>query len=95
MQGQSVQRMLPHELMIKLKESVLRFCDCTNIWVIVEGADNRLHCYRTADEGHSRHAIFRDFTQPKSVSTGLLVIEEQATEHYFSRLCRIFIVKSD
>ena len=40
------------------KESALRLSDCTELCVIVEGADDCLHCYWTAKAGHSRHAIF-------------------------------------
>ena len=36
-------------------ESALRFSDCPDICLIVEGADNCLHCYSAVEAGHSRH----------------------------------------
>ena len=35
------------------EESALRFSDCTETSVIVEGADACLHCYWTVEAGHS------------------------------------------
>ena len=61
------------ELVTKPEENYLKFSDCTKICVIVEGADNYLHCYWTAEEGLLRHAFFHDFTEPKYLSTGLLM----------------------
>ena len=38
----------------KPKEIALRFSDCSEICSIVRDVD-RVHCYRTAEAGHSRH----------------------------------------
>ena len=48
-------------------ESALRFSDCIEISVIVEWADNCLPYDHVSEEGHSKNAIFRDFTKPKSL----------------------------
>ena len=46
----------------KPKESAMRFCDCTEIFVILDRDDNFLCCCWTADMGHSRHLVLSDFT---------------------------------
>ena len=66
-------------LLTKPEASALRFGDCTEVWVIVGGADDCLHSYWTAEAGHSTHAVFCHFTQPKSLTSGLPL-----THIYFS-----------
>ena len=42
----------------KPEESTLRFSDCTEICMTVEGTDTCLHRYGTAEAGNFRHTIF-------------------------------------
>ena len=46
----------------KPEKSTLRFSDCTEICVIVEGADNCTQTYWKDEADHSDMTFFRDFT---------------------------------
>ena len=46
-----------HKYINKPEESALRFCDCTDISLIVELPNDGLPCHQTAEVDHFRHAI--------------------------------------
>ena len=65
--------------MFKPDESDLRLCDCEKFW---DSRMSRQQSALAAEEGHPRHAIFRNVTQPKSFSTGLVTLSSLASHVY-------------